>query len=97
VCGYDDHQVAARRRLDASAIAARYEMSNPDPVEGVTLTIHDVIAAPIVPQRQCGRCRGLFASDTALDQRALRDWWACPECRAVLFPSKFGSRDRQSA
>lgn len=64
-------------------------MQAPDPVEGATLVIPDVIDAPIVPRRQCGRCRGFFASETPLDPRALREWWACPTCRDALFPPKF--------
>jgi hypothetical protein len=38
-----------------------------------------------VADRQCGRCRELFEGDPSLHGEAIAEWWACSECRAVLF------------
>jgi hypothetical protein len=35
-------------------------------------------------QRQCGRCRQLFASDPARNPAALQEWWLCEACHAKL-------------
>ena len=38
-------------------------------------------------QRQCGRCRGVFAVVPGIYDEELSDWWVCQPCRAALFPS----------
>lgn len=43
-------------------------------------------------QRQCGRCRGLFALAPDVDDAELSDWWVCPPCRVALFPSNIAVR-----
>lgn len=43
---------------------------------------------PAALQRRCGRCRGSFALDPAIDPRMKQEWWACDACRLVLFPIK---------
>jgi hypothetical protein len=45
--------------------------------------MHD-LAGPPRPQ-VCGRCRDDFAGDTGLPQDRDTGWWACPDCRLVLF------------
>jgi hypothetical protein len=40
------------------------------------------------PSRQCGRCRLMFQADPALDIRARREWWLCPECESKLLPGR---------
>jgi hypothetical protein len=46
-------------------------------------------AVPVAAgQRQCGRCRGFFAAEPGFDALVPQDWWACPPCRAALFPAK---------
>jgi len=67
------------------------------PVPEPTVWTDDSVAdeaAPdaVVPDaggsRQCGRCRGFFAAEPGFDGLVPQDWWACPPCRAALFPSK---------
>jgi len=39
--------------------------------------------------RQCGRCRVIFAGDPALHRSAQLGWWVCPPCReALLGPAR---------
>lgn len=45
--------------------------------------VHD-LAGPPGP-RLCGRCRAMFAGDDTLPQDRDTGWWACPDCRLVLF------------
>jgi len=40
---------------------------------------------PVLPPRQCGRCRLMFDGDPTLYSPAKPDWWVCPPCRAILF------------
>jgi hypothetical protein len=47
----------------------------------------DAVDVPAL-ERRCGRCRGSFAADPALDPRTMQEWWACDACRLVLFPIK---------
>ena len=61
------------------------------PVEADDPSIAGVAALEPPPQRQCGRCRRSFPAEAGLDPRSLREWWACPPCRAALFPPKAGA------
>jgi hypothetical protein len=45
------------------------------------------IGRTATPTRQCGRCRETFPGDGTLPVGAIREWWACPPCRAQLFGS----------
>lgn len=58
------------------------------PLEWAESTTPDAGGMEVAPrQRQCGRCRDVFAIAPDLDPRELSDWWVCPPCRATLFPS----------
>lgn len=39
---------------------------------------------PSVPDRVCGRCRGVFAGDADAHPTAQPGWWACATCREAL-------------
>ena len=63
-------------------------MSAPDKVIDVRATTLDGAEQSVHrPQRQCGRCRKVFDVEADFDQRVIREWWACPPCRAALMPA----------
>ena len=62
------------------------------PVESEQPTAPDGDASDIASrQRQCGRCRGVFAVALDVDDAELSDWWVCQPCRAALFPSNLAT------
>jgi hypothetical protein len=60
----------------------------PMPEPSIKTAVAPADGAPPLPRRQCGRCRAFFAAEPDVDPRSLAEWWACPPCRAALFPAK---------
>jgi hypothetical protein len=70
-------------------------MPMPDPP--ATPAVASADEAPRPPRRQCGRCRAFFAAESEVDPRLLAEWWACPPCRAMLFPAKAAALAEETA